>query len=371
MTSSATITLPGPATAPALRAVVSGLPAYVAGRRSQSALAAALASNESHFAPLPSVIAEVQAATQHLNRYPDIGATELRQKIAGHLDVSVDEIAVGPGSVGVLQQIITSLCDQDDEVVFAWRSFEAYPILVALAGARGVPVALRDDDGHDLAAMAAAITERTRLVILCSPNNPTGTSIPADAMEAFLAQVPPGVLVVIDEAYIEYATDDNAVDALALYHRHPNICVLRTFSKAYGLAGLRVGYAVAAPALAHGLRSAAIPFAVSTIAQRAAIASLAAADEMRERVQGVVSERARILEAVRGFGWRVPDSQANFIWIRTTSELRRRLLDAFTEADVLVRAYADDGIRISLADAASNDRVLAVLADRDRFGAQS
>jgi histidinol-phosphate aminotransferase len=371
MTSSATIAPRDQISAPALRAAVSGLPAYVAGRRSESALAAALASNESHYAPLPSVIAEVQAATQQLNRYPDIAATELRERIAGHVGVTLDEITVGPGSVGVLQQIVTSVCDHDDEVVFAWRSFEAYPILVGLAGARSVPIPLLADDGHDLAAMAAAITDRTRLVILCSPNNPTGTSIPAAAMHEFLAQVPPSVLVVIDEAYLEYMRDPAADDALEFYRQYPNVCVLRTFSKAYGLAGLRVGYAVASPVLARGLRSAAIPFGVSTIAQRAAIASLDATDEMRERVSAVTSERARVTAAVRGFGWRVPDSQANFIWIRTGSELRRQLVEAFTGADVLVRAYADDGIRITLADPSSNDRVLAVLAHRARFASQS
>jgi histidinol-phosphate aminotransferase len=198
---------------------------------------------------------------------------------------------VGPGSVGVLQQIITGLCDAGDEVIFAWRSFEAYPILVELAGARPVRIPLDEAEGHDLDAMAAAVTDRTKVILLCTPNNPTGVPISHDRIEAFLQSVPSSVLVVIDEAYVEYADAGSGPDSLALYRRYPNVCVLRTFSKAYGLAGLRVGYAVAAPAIAEGLRRTALPFAVSALAQKAAVASLDAGEEMEARVSGQAGAR--------------------------------------------------------------------------------
>jgi histidinol-phosphate aminotransferase len=353
---------------PTLSKAVSTLPPYVAGRRAHTALTAALASNESHYAPLPSVLESLSSSALRINRYPDSTSFELRERLADHLAVTADELAVGPGSVGVLQQIITGFCDPGDEVVFAWRSFEAYPILTALACARPVPVPLLPDENHDLDAMAAAITERTRVILLCIPNNPTGTPIASRALRAFLTRVPAEVLVVIDEAYVEYAVGPDPVDSLALYRRHPNICVLRTFSKAYGLAGLRVGYAVAAPESADGLRRAGLPFSVSDLAQQAAIASLDAAHEMALRVQGVVAERERLLASLEAQGWQVTESQANFLWLRTDDALHSELLHTFTAADVLVRSYPGDGIRGSLANPETNDRVLNILGDRTASG---
>ena len=298
-----------------------------------------------------------------MNRYPDMTATALRERIADFVQVSAGEVAVGPGSVGVLQQILTSVCDAGDEVVFAWRSFEAYPILTSLAGATPVPVPLTADEGHDLPAMLAAITPRTKVVLICTPNNPTGVAIEHRQLADFLAAVPPDVLVVIDEAYVEFTEMEEILDALALFRRHGNVCVLRTFSKAYGLAGLRVGYAIAHPGLADGLRRAALPFGVSALAQQAAIASLDAVDEIRERVALVVAERRRVTETLRATGWTLPESQANFLWLRADDRRQQQLVKAFTEADVLVRPYQGDGIRVTLADPATNDRVIAVLAE--------
>ena len=359
---SMTSTLPE-AAAPEVRAAVAQLPAYLAGKSAQSALTAALASNESHFTPLPSVVDAIAAEGGRIHRYPSMGAVEAREAIAGHFGVSADEVAAGPGSSGVLQQIISAVCSHGDEVVYAWRSFEAYPILVAVAGAVSVPVPLLADEHHDLTAMAA---ERTRLVILCSPNNPTGVSISAEALEEFLRSVPPRVLVVLDEAYIEFQRGPG-VDSLDFYRRYPNLCILRTFSKAYGLAGLWIGYAIARPEIAEGLRRTAVPFGVNRMAQAAAVASLAAEDEILERTEAVAQERTRVIGALRGLGWDVPNSQANFYWLRASDELRVQLLDALAQADILARGYAVDGVRITLADAAINDRVLAVLADRGRF----
>ena len=342
------------------RSTVAGLPGYVAGRRATSDLTAALAANESHYPPLPSVLEVVLSSAATLNRYPDPTCEDLRARLAEHLGARAEEIAVGPGSVGVLAQVLATVCDPGDEVVFAWRSFEAYPILTTLAGARPVPVPLRADEGHDLDAMAAAITPRTRAVLVCSPNNPTGVGVSAVEFEEFLGKVPAGVLVVVDEAYVEYA-DGTGPDSLQLRRRFPGLCVLRTFSKAYGLAGLRVGYALTSPELAEGLRRVALPFAVSALAQRAAIASLDAAEEVRDRVRAVTAERTRVSRELRAAGYAVPDSQANFVWLRADDARREELVEAFAAADVLVRGYAGDGVRITLADPATNDRVLAVL----------
>ncbi|MET3773218.1 histidinol-phosphate aminotransferase [Arthrobacter nitrophenolicus] len=300
-------------------------------------------------------------AAGRMNRYPDMAAVDLRERIAAHLAVTTEEVAVGPGSVGVLQQIITGLCDAGDEVVFAWRSFEAYPILVELAGARPVRVPLDAAEGHDLDAMAAAVTERTRVILLCTPNNPTGVPISHRRLEAFLQSVRSDILVVIDEAYVEYADAGSGPDSLALYRRYPNVC-LRTFSKAYGLAGLRVGYAIATPAIAEGLRRTALPFAVSALAQKAAVASLDAEEEMAARVAAVRQERARMAAELAAQGWKLQPSQGNFLWIRADEDLRARLVDAFDAAGILVRAYQGDGVRITVADSASNNRVLRLLA---------
>ncbi|MGQ4365452.1 histidinol-phosphate transaminase [Streptomyces sp. SAS_272] len=343
---------------PLPRGSVSALPPYVAGRAGQSETLTPLASNESHYLPLQSVLDVIARSGANINRYPDSGATALRERIAEHLAVPADEVAAGPGSVGVLQQIIVSLCDPGDEVVFAWRSFEAYPLLVTLAGARPVPVPLGPDEGHDLEAMAAAITDRTRIVLLCTPNNPTGVPISRAAIERL-----PHVLVVLDEAYVEYNTDPASANGIESYRNGQNVCVLRTFSKAYGLAGLRVGYAIARPPIAEALRKTAIPFGVSDLAQRAAIASLDAEREMRDRTARITSERDRVISRARAIGWAVPNSQANFIWIRADEDRRQKITKAFEEAAILVRGYTGDGVRVTLADPATNDRVLRVLAE--------
>lgn len=357
---------PGQNAGPSLRANVEGLPDYVAGRRATDAKVAALASNESHEAPLPSVERVVRESISRINRYPDMAASALRERLALFLNVSPEEVVVGPGSVGVLQQIMAAMCGPGDEVIFAWRSFEAYPILVTLTGATPVPVPLDHDEYHDLDAMLAAINDRTRVVIICTPNNPTGTTVGQSQLERFVAKVPEHVLVVIDEAYVEYV-GSQGIDSLEIFRTHANVCVLRTFSKAYGLAGLRVGYAAAHEALAQGLRRVALPFGVTALAQAAAIASLDATEEIQARAAAVIEERSRVIRHLRSAGWNLPDSNANFIWLGADGELKKKLVDAFDHADILVRGYADDGVRVTLADATTNDRVLEVLGNRATF----
>src|SRR3954471_24509262 len=302
---------------PRLRAVLAAIPRYVPGRPAavnDERVTFKLSSNENPYPPLPSVLEAVARAAETLNRYPDMGSARLVEAIAARLAVPAECVVPGTGSVALLGHLVQSVCDEGDEVVFAWRSFEAYPIVTQVCGARPVPVPLTPDARHDLPAMADAVTARTRLILVCSPNNPTGPTVHAEELEAFLARVPRDVLVAFDEAYVEFVRDEKGPDGVELWRRHPNLAVLRTFSKAYGLAGLRVGYVVAHPGVADAVRATAVPFGVSTLAQEAAVASLAAEAELLERVDAIVAERERVVAALRGQGWQVPDAQGNFVW---------------------------------------------------------
>ena len=353
-----------PAPAVRLRTTLEGVPAYRPGRPAtpvEGVTSYKISSNENPYPPLPSVLAAVLEAAEHLNRYPDMGVRVLTEALAAHLGVPDADLATGTGSVGVLGQLVNITCEPGDEVVHAWRSFEAYPIVVALAGATSVPVPLTPDARHDLAAMADAVTERTRLVLVCTPNNPTGPAVTDAELRAFLARVPQDVVVVVDEAYLEFGTDPDAPDALALYREHPNVVVLRTFSKAYGLAGLRVGYAVAHETIATALRKAATPFGVSDLAQQAAVASLAAHDELMARVRALVAERERVLTGLREQGWAVPDTQANFVWL-PLGEQTTAFAEAAQQAGLTVRPFAGEGVRCTVAETGANDRLLEVAA---------
>lgn len=343
-----------------LRPALSTLPPYVPGARVPVGAAAyKLSSNENPYPPLPSVVAAIADAAVDVNRYPDMYATELTEAVAGHLGVQPEQVVAGCGSVAVLGHILAAFCDAGDEVVYPWRSFEAYPIAVTLAGAESVQVPVRADGRLDLPAMAAAVTERTRVVLVCTPNNPTGPAVHADELAAFLAAVPRDVLVVLDEAYVEFVRDPQAPDGLAVLAEHRNVVLLRTFSKAYGLAGLRVGFAVADARLAAGIRSASTPFGVSHVAQLAAVASLRAVDELLDRVERIVGERGRLLSGLREQGWQVPDSEANFVWLPLGEDALRFAQEA-TAAGVLVRPFAGDGVRVSVGEPEATDLVLKV-----------
>lgn len=347
---------------PRLRSALDQVPAYVAGKppaAREGLTVYKVSSNENPNPPLPSVVDVIAAAATEVNRYPDMGVTALTDALAAHLEVPREQIATGTGSVGVLAQIIQSTCDPGDEVVYAWRSFEAYPIVVAIAGAVSVQVPLTADQRHDLDAMAAAITDRTRVVLVCTPNNPTGPSVTRAELEAFIAKVPRDVLVVVDEAYLEFVEGEGEVDGLALRREHDNVMLLRTFSKAYGLAGLRVGYAVAPEPVAEALRKTATPFGVNLLAQAAAIASLEAKDELDVRVKGIVAERERVLAALREAGWQMTDSQANFVWF-PLGERTGDFVAACTEAGLSVRPYGTEGVRVSIGETEANDRLIEV-----------
>jgi histidinol-phosphate aminotransferase len=349
-------------TGPRLRATLAGVPAYRAGLPAPAGAYKA-SSNENPYPPLPSVTAALEQAVAQLNRYPDFSAADLVAALAARYDVPPAHVAVGTGSVGVAQQIVQSTAGPGDEVVFAWRSFEAYPIITQVSGATAVKVPLDADDRHDLAAMLAAITDRTRLVFVCNPNNPTGTAVRRGELQTFLDAVPRDLLVVLDEAYCEFIRDEQVPDGIELYRDRPGVCVLRTFSKAYGLAGLRVGFAVAHEPVAEALRKTAVPFGVSTVAQVAAIASLAAEDELRARVDQIVRERDRMFAALAEQGWWVPVSEANFVWLRLGLRTAS-FTDACAAAGVVVRSYGADeplgGVRVTVGEPEATDRFLAV-----------
>ena len=319
-----------------------------------------LSSNESPYDPLPSVEAVIADAGRHVNRYPDNTAAALTEAIADRFGVPAAHVAVGCGSVGIAQQLLEAVGEPGAEVIYAWRSFEAYPYLTDLAGATSVQVPLRDY-GHDLPAMAAAITDRTRLIFVCTPNNPTGTAVRRGELTQFLDQVPADCLVVIDEAYVQYVRDPDVPDGLSLYAGRPNVAVLRTFSKAYGLAGLRVGYLVGHEPVAQAVRKTMLPFTVNSLAQAAAIASLAAESELLERVELVVKERDRVRHELLGQGWTVPPTEANFVWL-PLGDRSADFAAACDAAGVSVRPYAPDGVRVTIADPEANDAFLAAAA---------
>lgn len=332
-----------------VRADISEIPSYIPGKRLADALK--LSSNEVTHPPLPAAVAAMAEAATTANRYPDMGATDLIHAIAKHLKLRPEQVAVGCGSSALCQQLVQITCTTGDEVVFPWRSFEAYPIFARVAGATPRPVPLTADHRVDLPALAAAITPATRLVFVCNPNNPTGTTITKQEFEEFMAVVPPTTLVALDEAYFEFVRTQDTPMGTEVVVKHENVVALRTFSKAYGLAGVRVGYAFGNPAIIAALNKVAIPFGVSAVAQAGAIASLAGAAQLLERTNETVSERDRVARAIGA----IP-SEANFVWIPT--ETAATLAQQLANQGVIVRAFPE-GVRITVTDHAEANRFLA------------
>ena len=327
--------------------------------REDDVVAFKVSSNENPYPPLSAVRRVIESATEQVNRYPDPTAVELRHAIAAHHSVPVEHVAVGTGAAALCYQFAHATVGPGDDVLFAWRSFEAYPILTSVAGARSVHVPLTESGDHDLSAMAQAVTERTRLIFVCSPNNPTGTVVSQADLDAFLDSVPSDILVVLDEAYVEFSRDPEAAQGIPTYRDRPNVAVLRTFSKAYGLAGLRVGYSISAPTVIEALQKTALPFGVSSIGQAAAIASLEATSELMERVDSLIAERERMQERLTELGVAFVPSQANFIWIPAGSKT-----DEFAQvcerSGLTVRAFSGDGVRVTVAEPEANDRFIGL-----------
>jgi histidinol-phosphate aminotransferase len=314
-----------------------------------------LSSNENPFEPIPAVLEAIAASS--VNRYPDGAATALRAALAAHYGLPAENVHVGAGSASILSQLITAAAGHGDEVVYSWRSFEAYPGFVTVAGAESVAIANTPDHRHDLGAMAAAVTDRTRMVIVCSPNNPTGSIVTRDEFVAFMATIPDTVLVVLDEAYAEFVTDPEAVRGPELLAEYPNLVVLRTFSKAFGLAGLRVGYALGSEYVLDAARASAIPLSVIEPAQRAAIVSLEHIPELLERVVGLAALRDTIWQALVAQGWHAPRPHGNFVWL-PTGELTEWAAGVFADHGIVVRALAPEGLRVSIGEHESVEKLL-------------
>ena len=270
-----------------------------------------------------------------------------------------EQIALGTGSVAVVGQLIWAAAGPGDSVVYPWRSFEAYPIWVQMTGARSVQVPLLADERHDLPSMLKAIDDSTRIVFVCNPNNPTGEAARRDELTEFIDAVPSDVIVVLDEAYREFISDTDVPDGLDFFHERNNVVVIRTFSKAYGLAGLRVGFAIAPEPIAEGMRKTALPFGVSSIAEDAALAALECEDELFERVRHLSQERDRVWQALADQGWDIHPSHANFVWLRL-GERTQEFAQACDEVGITIRTFPDEGVRISVAEEQANDRVIDV-----------
>ena len=332
------------------------LPTYIPGRSVPGAIK--LASNEVPFGPLPGVVEALVEAAEGVHRYPDMGVVALRDKIAERVGVSPERVVTGCGSVALAEHLARTACLPGDSILYSWRSFEAYPIIAATTGAESIKVPNTAAHEHDLKAMAGAVSPGTRLIFVCNPNNPTGTSISRTALDEFLSLVPEDVIVVLDEAYREFVTDPDVTDGLETYGNRPNVVVLRTLSKAWGLAGLRIGYLVAQPAVADAVRKVVTPFSTNAAAQAAALAALEQEAEMRRRCDIIIAERERVHATLVKWMPDVPRSQANFVWL----PLRDRAVE-FAQAceahRVIVRPFAGDGVRVTIGTPEENDAFLA------------
>lgn len=356
-----------------VRPVFDTLPSYAAGKPPapvEGLTRYKLSSNENPLGPVPEV-ARVLAEFDAVHRYPDPLSTALRTALAGQLGVDAEDIVTGAGSLGALNQILKTFAGVNadgvqDEVIYAWRSFEAYPILVGIMGARSVQVPNLPDGAHDLDAMAGAVTDRTRLILVCTPNNPTGPAVTESQIRSFLAKVPATVPVVIDEAYFEFCAassipegEEHPLNGLDIYRDYPNVIILRTFSKAQGLAGLRVGYSISHPQITRHLRVAATPFAVSALAERAAVASIEHQEAVMARVSHIVAERERVTARLRELGYEFPGTYANFVWL-PLGERTGEFVDLMNRNALSVRAFGSEGVRVSIGEIEANDRFLSL-----------
>lgn len=342
---------------PEPRAKLAEIPRYsrVAGARD---IAWNVASNESPLPPGPAVVAAVARAAAQAHLYPSVGGDALVDAVSRRCGVPPDQVLVGGGSLALLQLALTTFTGAGTQVVHAWRSYEAYPILIGVADADAVPVPLDGDHRHDVGAMLAAITSRTAAVIVCNPNNPTGTALPDDLLLRLIEAVPPGVLVLLDEAYREFG--DSTISAPELVRAHENVIVFRTFSKAYGLAGLRAGFALGSRGVVDTLRSVAQPFGLSSVAEVAAVAALDDTARLDEIVGTVRSRREIFSAQLRRRGIDVPESRSNFVYL-PLRERAGQFAQACRNAGVAVRAFDGDGIRVTVGHSEAEERILGVL----------
>ena len=349
---------------------VARLPSYpVAGRYAGQAPPVRLASNESPYPPLPAVREAIDRALGDLNRYPDPSNTALRRRLSDRYGVPQSRIAIGNGSCDILLAAGEALLEPGAELVYAWPSFSVYPHLGAASGARAITVPLDSEDRHDLPAMLREITVATRLAIVCNPNNPTSTAIPLSAIAEFLDQVPSHVCVIVDEAYCEFSLLEDPDASIDLLERHPNLALLRTFSKVHGLCGLRVGFALCgSEQLPRALDQVRQPFFCNALAQAAAVEALAHEDEVTDRVARNVAERIAVDERLRALGLRPAESQANFCWFQLgEGRDEAEVIAGLQQRGVLVRAGSalgeDGALRVTYGTSEENARFLDALAE--------
>ncbi|WP_081706404.1 aminotransferase class I/II-fold pyridoxal phosphate-dependent enzyme [Nocardia sp. CNY236] len=320
-----------------------------------------LSLSENPFPPLPSVRYAIQQAAAQANRYPEFVPRRLPTLIAQRLGVRADQVVVGAGATGVAMQILQTLATPGSRMVHGTPTFDGYPIIAEMTGVHTVPVPLDSHGDHDLPAMLRAIDTRTALVVVCRPHNPTGTVIPAHELIAFLSEVPARVPVILDEAYVEFLGAADCFDLRPLIARHANLLVLRTFSKAYGLAGLRIGYALGRSELIARVHRLQLPFGVSTAAVAAVAASYAAESELITRTRRITEQRDVVRAELRARGIAVPESQANFLYLPgpgVTTALRR--------AGIAGKSYADGSARVAVGDPAADRAVLRALTPAPR-----
>ena len=347
------------------------IPSYpVASGYDLGADVAMLASNESCFAPLPEVVEAAARVLGGANRYPDPSYSPLRQALADRYGLSPSRIALGNGSCDILLAAGEALLEPGAEVVYAWPAFSVYPHLAAASGARAIEVPLDADDRHDLDALAAEITVATRLVLVCNPNNPTSTAVGLDQVQAFVERVPSHVCVIVDEAYCEFSLSiGDPYASLHLLRRHPNLVLLRSFSKVYGLAGLRVGYGLCgSDDFRRAVDQVRQPFFLGAAAQAAAVEALRYQDEVERRVAQTIALRMSLEEGLRRLGLWVAQSDANFVWLRLGEEaVEDEVVKGLAARGVLVRAGASLGrpgaLRITVGTEPENERFLAALAE--------
>ncbi|HYI81340.1 MAG TPA: histidinol-phosphate transaminase [Thermoleophilaceae bacterium] len=324
-----------------------------------------LASNEAPWGPLPAVVGALNGQIERLNRYPDPGKTLLRQRIADRCELPAARVAVGNGSCELLMSAAEVLLEPGAELIYAWPSFSIYPHIAAQSGARAIEVPLDDEQRHDLDAMAAEVTAATRLVLICNPNNPTGTALPVEAIDAFMTGLPRHIAVILDEAYVEFNALQDPGDSLDLVGRHPNLIVLRTFSKVYGLCGLRAGYALGPEEFRLAVDRVRQPFSVNALAQAAAAEAIRHQDEVTRRVEATIVERAWLEVELEDRGLTTTDSQANFVWVDLGEREEAPIVDGLAKRGVIIRSGAALGseghLRVTLGTRKQNERFVTAL----------
>ncbi|KAA0025000.1 aminotransferase class I/II-fold pyridoxal phosphate-dependent enzyme [Antrihabitans cavernicola] len=325
--------------------------------------------SENPFPPLPSVLAALNDVMANANRYPEFLPDRLPRVIARRIGAHPDQIIVGSGATGVAMQTLQAVFGasvfrgteesrgERSRMVFAAPTFDGYPIMASIVGVDAVAVPLDSAGRQNLSAMAAAVDDRTGVVVVCRPHNPTGTLIGAAEFEAFLRAIPEDVVVILDEAYVEFVRTQDTLDTLGMIRKHPNLLILRTFSKAFGLAGLRIGYAFGAPTLTSRIRRWQLPFGVNSTAVAAVTASYAAEHELHLRVARITAEREHLRNALQQRGIRVPRSHANFLYLSGHG-----IAGALEQAGIVVKSYPDGSARIAVGDPAASRAVLRALA---------